>query len=161
MGKDMTGLNEKISNLIDSGLPVVSLKSDHNDIIVKALTDVSRNTGKAIYVWSENDGLSRIDAAHIAIPRTQDVGHLLNHLSTNKHYGIYVLQNLKSHLNSSLLWQQFAECIAATAENNSMLVLLGEEIQLPESLRSLIAQIWRVRTESGQTGPGDVVKKAV
>lgn len=161
MGKDMTGLNEKISAMVESGLPLVSLKSDHNDLIIRALTEVSRKTGKAVYLWNEHNGLSRIDVAHIPIPRTQQAAHLLTHLSSNKHYGIYVLDNIKSHLNSSLMWQQFAACIAATADNNSMLILLGDEIQLPESMKSLVAQIWRARNESLRSGAIDVVKKVV
>lgn len=158
--KIMTGLNDKILNLIESGLPVISLKSDHSEIIINSFTEISRSTGKAVYVWDEVDGLYRIDARHIPIPRTQEVEHLLKHLGRNKHYGIYVLKDIKRHLTSTYLWQLFAEAIAATADNDSMILLLGQEIQLPDSMKSLIAQIWRARKQSAKPATSSV-KEAI
>ena len=108
----------------------------------------------------ETEGLYRIDARHIPIPRTQEIEHLLKHLGRNKHYGIYVIQNIKQHLTSTYLWQLFAEAIAATADNDSMLLLLGEEIQLPDSMKSLIAQIWRARKQAAKLETSSV-KEAI
>ncbi len=126
---------KNIDKLTDSRFPLVHLDTHQVDHVIELFQRFTRINGKAIYLWAEDDGLVRLDAGHIMIPRTQRVDHLLNYIHATKHYGVYLLRGFGSHLQKDSVIAQLKRIVSDAKTIPKMVILLGEDISIPSELR--------------------------
>ena len=66
--------------------------------VTDLFTQLSRFSNKAFYMWEKDQGLHRIGASHIKIPRTASAKELLTHIEGSKHFGVYILRDFNDAL---------------------------------------------------------------
>lgn len=132
---------QRIDKLTEQRYPLVyfeTLRSAHVSDLFKSL---SLATSKAIYHWTPDNGLYRMDASHIMIPRSQSPRHLLELVNGTPHFGVYLLSNFEAALKEQTTIDLLKKIIANYQSNPKMLIMLGHEMSIPGELRSSIAHI--------------------
>ena len=148
---------QRIEKLTEQRYPLVyfeTLRSAHITDIFKSL---SLATSKAIYHWTPDNGLYRMDASHIMIPRSQNPRHLLELIHGTPHFGVYLLSNFEEALKEQRNIDLLKKIIAGYSDNPKMLILVGNEINIPAELRPSVAHIRHAMRTSTQEG---VTRKA-
>jgi len=124
----------QFEKILEANYRLITLETQDIERMVDMFTRLSRFTNKAIYQWQPGQGMHRIGANHITIPRTQEANHVLAHVEASTHYGVFILRDFNDALavkeNAALLHR-----IATTGDAHRVVVLLGEHIDLPDSLR--------------------------
>ena len=132
---------QRIDKLTDQRYPLVyfdTLRSAHVTDMFKSL---SLATSKAIYHWTPDTGLYRMDARHIMIPRSQSPRHLLELIHSTPHFGVYLLSNFKEALKEQRNIELLKKIIAGYTDKPKMIVMTGNEMDIPAELRPFVAHI--------------------
>jgi hypothetical protein len=124
---------DQLEKILDQGYRLVSMETYDVSRVIDLFTELSRFTNKAYYCWNAGVGVHRIGASHITIPRTQTAKDLLTHIKNSKHYGIYILTNLKDELEDEYVVQELRRI--AVEKEPKVIVLLDEFIALPPALK--------------------------
>jgi len=124
----------QFEKILDSNYRLIAMESYDVERIIDVFTRLTRFTNKAIYQWLPNQGMHRIGASHIIIPRTQSAKNVLEHVDNSPHYGVFVLRDFNAAM-------QDKECLAllkrimAPSAAHKVIVLLGETVELPAELK--------------------------
>lgn len=124
---------DQLDQMLDADARIVSIETYDPDRVTDLFSQISRFSNKAFYVAYPEQGLHRMGAAHITIPRTQRPSDLLAHINGSKHFGIYILCDF----NDALEDKHNVELLKKIATGNTakVIVLLGQFIDLPEELK--------------------------
>lgn len=125
-----------LEEIIESKYHLVSIESYDTDRVLDLFVQLSRFSNKAFYLGKPDEGMHRIGAAHITIPRTQTAKEQLEHIEGSKHYGMYILRDYGDELDNKTNIA-FLKKIA-TSEKPKNVVLLSEYINLPQELKPYI-----------------------
>lgn len=139
-----------IARLTESRFPLVYLESTEQDVLLSLFRELSRGSGKAIYQWNREDGMYRLDAGHIVIPRTQKPDNVLEYIQSSKHYGIYLLRNLGADIEQRVVADHLKRIAAAYNERPKMVILIDSGLNIPADLRPSVAHIRHVVNRAGQ-----------
>lgn len=136
---------EHLEKLIATNYKLIALETDSPEQTVIDFRPLVRQ-GKAIYVWENRSGLSRLEASHINIPNTQTPEMVLNHIKQSKLYGIFLLVGFNKEVARPAFLNTF-EQIAEAGNQKKVVFFIDSHFDYPQKLMSklLIAQEPTVR----------------
>jgi hypothetical protein len=132
---------QRIDKLTEQRYPLVYFDTLRSAHVTDKFKSLSLATTKAIYHWTPDNGLYRMDASHIMIPRTQSPRHLLELIYGTRHFGVYLLSNFEEALKEQRNIDLLKKIIAGYKDKPKMIILMGNEMDIPAELRPLVAHI--------------------
>ncbi len=142
----MDYLNQ-LEKILESKYRLLSIESYDTDRVLDLFVQLSRFSNKAFYLGKPDQGLHRVGASHITIPRTQTATEQLEHINSSKHFGIFILRNFEEKLDDKKNIALLKEI--ATGENAKVVVLLSEYLEIPRVLKPYVL---RSKHQLKQTG---------
>lgn len=124
---------DQLDQMLDANFRIVSIETYDPERVATLFTQLSRFSNKAFYLWDEAEGLHRIGASHIKIPRTATPRELLAHIESSKHFGVYILRDFNGPLADEKHIQTLLK--VAAGDVNKVVILLSDFIDLPKSLK--------------------------
>jgi hypothetical protein len=124
---------DQLDQMLDANFRIVSVETYDPERVTDLFTQLSRFSNKAFYMWENNQGLHRIGASHIKIPRTASAKELLTHIEGSKHFGVYILRDFNDALQDEKNIQSLLKI--ASGDLNKVVVLLGDFVKLPKALK--------------------------
>lgn len=124
---------DQLDQMLDANFRIVSIETYEPERVTDLFTQLSRFSNKAFYMWGDKQGLHRIGASHIKIPRTGPAKELLAHIESSKHFGVYILRDFNQALEDEKSIQSLMKI--ASGDINKVVVLLGDFINLPKALK--------------------------
>ncbi|MDX1571366.1 MAG: hypothetical protein R3200_12850 [Xanthomonadales bacterium] len=106
---------------------------------------ICRQTGRSIYHWSDNQGMTSLKAADISVPGCRKLVEALRYIVQSMQYGVYILTRYERELRGPAV--DYLRKVAA-AEDDRKVILLGQQIALPNSLEKLFHVVGE---EQGET----------
>lgn len=141
-----------IEKLIESAPPLVSFETSRVPRAIELFKSLSLNQTRPIYLWSAGDGLHRMDANHILIPRTQNPEHVLDYIKSHRHSGIFLLPGFTPHMKDARIVVQMKQTLENDI-NERVVVLLDPLIDVPELLRPYTRRVrYGQQTEQRKAG---------
>ncbi|MDH5570859.1 MAG: hypothetical protein OEY89_03775 [Gammaproteobacteria bacterium] len=128
----MEYLNQ-LEKILDGKYRLVTVETYDTDRVVDLFTQLSRFSNKPFYMTIPNEGMHRLGASHIIIPRTKTAKEQLQHIENTRHFGIYILRDFNYALDEPKIISQLKQ-IAAGPEDK-VLLLLSEFVDLPKELK--------------------------
>lgn len=129
----MDYLNQ-FDKILDGNYRLISLESYDIERLIDMFTRLSRFTNKAIYQWRPEQGMHRIGASHIVIPRTQSPKNVLEHIEGTPHFGVFILRGVNPALQDKDIVDRLLHLASNTA-THKVVILLDEDIELPAELK--------------------------
>lgn len=124
---------DQLDQMLDAHFRLVSIETYDPERVTELFTQLSRFSNKAFYVWEENQGLHRIGASHIKIPRTVSASEILNHIEACKHFGVYILRDFNESLEDENNIKRLLKI--ASGDIDKVVVLLSDFVNLPKALK--------------------------
>lgn len=132
---------ERINKLTEQSYPIVYFETLRSVHIVELFKNLSLCSSKAIYHWQPETGMYRMDANHIMIPRTIDSEDVLNTINSMAHFGVFVLTGFNEHVQDRKVVSILKKISSTHRANPKMIILLGNNIDIPGDLRPTVAHI--------------------
>ncbi len=132
---------ERINKLTEQSYPIVYFETLRSVHIVELFKNLSLCSSKAIYHWQPDTGMYRMDANHIMIPRTIDAEDVLNTIDSMAHFGVFVLTGFNDHVKDRKVVSILKKVSSTHRANPKMIILLGNNIDIPGDLRPTVAHI--------------------
>ncbi len=126
--------HEHINKLIATGYKLIAVETDSPEQTIIDFRPLVRE-GKAVYVWQNNCGLSRLEATHINIPNTKTAEMVLNHIKQSKLYGIYLLVGFSKIIAQPGLLETF-EQIVNDSNHRKVIIFIDSHFDYPHKLMS-------------------------
>jgi len=124
---------QQLEKVLETRYKLVTIETYDTDRVTDLLAEVSRFSNKAFYMCYPHQGLHRMGAAHITIPRTETPVDLLEHIDTTQHYGIYILRDFNHALEDPKAVQLLKKI--GSGNSRKLVILLSEFIDLPKELK--------------------------
>jgi len=124
---------QAIEKLVNSAPPLVSFETTKLERALDTFKALSLSHDNPFYQWSVEDGLHRMGASHIIIPRTRQPEHLLEYIHTLQHSGIFLLIGFSELLTNHSLLNQFKQILVSPVKEKTI-ILIDAEVSLPEVL---------------------------
>lgn len=148
---------QRIDNLTEQAYSLVYFETLRSAQVTDMFKSLSLASSKAIYHWTPDNGLYRMDASHIMIPRSQSPRHLLELIHGTPHFGVYLLSNFEEALKEPQTVDLLKKIIAGYNSNPKMIIMMGNEMDIPAELRPSVAHIRHtVRADTQQDSPRKV-----
>lgn len=125
---------QPIEALINSDTRLAVVETCEHDRIAEWLRKLFTKTGKASYIWTEEQGLKRIAIEHILIPNTKRPLDVMEHILSSNHFGIYLLRDFQAGLSDPKVCARLEKQITDTASIRKLVMLLGAHHKLPTRL---------------------------
>lgn len=130
-----------LQRVIDSDISIAVLDTPETDRLLSLFKRLTLTTGRAVYDWTPDNGLYRLGIEHIFIPRTRAPVEVVSYIAASRHYGIYLLRNFESALGKPSIQQLFNTIAAKEDDVRRLVMLVGEDLQLPQGLNARVARI--------------------
>lgn len=127
---------QQLEKMLEMKHRLISIETDDPERVADLFTDLCRFSSKAFYLSQNFEGLHRIGAAHITIPRTQTPKDILEHIDAVNHYGVYILRDFSSAMEDPGVIALLKRILAG--ETEKVIVLLGEYIDIPKDLKPYV-----------------------
>ena len=136
---------EHLEKILLTGYKLIAIETNSPEQTIIGFRPLVRQ-GKAIYVWENNTGLSRLEASHINIPNTKTPEMVLSHIKQSKLYGIYLLVGFSKEIGKPALFDTF-EQIASDTNEKKIVIFIDNYFNYPYNLmdKLLITQESDVR----------------
>ena len=131
----MDYLNQ-LEKILESKYRLISIESYDTERVLDLFLQLSRFSSKAFYLANPNEGMARMGASHITIPRTQTVKEQLEHIESSKHYGVFILRDIGEELEDSKNIKLLKEI--ATGNTPKVVILMSEYLDIPRQLKPYI-----------------------
>jgi len=131
----MDYLNQ-LEKILESKYRLISVESYDTERVMDLFLQLSRFSNKAFYQANPNEGMSRIGASHITIPRTQSAKEQLEYIEASKHYGVFILRDIGEELENSKNISLLKNI--ATGSTPKVVILLSEYLDIPRQLKPYI-----------------------
>jgi hypothetical protein len=132
---------QRIDKLTEQRYPLVYFETLRSAHVTDMFKSLSLATSKAIYHWTPDSGLYRMDASHIMIPRSQSPRHVLELIYSTLHFGVYLLSDFDEALKEPGNVDLLKKIIAGYNDNPKMIIFMGNGINIPAELRPSVAHI--------------------
>ncbi len=126
---------DQLEQMLNADYRIVTMETYDVSRVQDLFVQITRFSNKAFYSWHPDEGMHRIGASHITIPRTQSIEDLLKHIHNSKHFGVYILNGLTDELRNEAIVDEFITL--AKSAIPKVVILLGEFVYLPKKLRPL------------------------
>lgn len=141
-----------VEKIIESAPPLVSFETVRIPRTLELFKALSLSQERPVYLWSAGDGLHRMDASHILIPRTQQPEHVIEYINSHRYTGIFVLPGFAQFLSDPRLVVKMKDSLEAN-RSDKVIVLVDTFIEIPELLRVYTRRIRHGRqTEQRKAG---------
>jgi len=148
---------QRIDKLTEQAYSLVYFETVRSAQVTDMFKSLSLASSKAIYHWTPDNGLYRMDASHILIPRSQHPRHLLELINGTPHFGVYLISNFDEALKEQQTVDLLKKIVAGYSKNPKMIILLGNEMNIPAELRPSVAHIRHtMRSNTSQDTPRKV-----
>jgi len=124
---------QNLEKILESKYRLITIESYDTDRVHDLFVQLSRFSNKAYYVSVGNEGMHRIGASHIKIPRTQSAKEQLEHISNSKHFGVYILRDFDDELKDKKVVALLKNIVTKGCDKS--VILLSEYIELPRELK--------------------------
>lgn len=124
---------QQLEKVLETRFKLASIETYDTDRVTEVFTQLSRFSHKAIYMHQQDEGMHRLGAEHITIPRTRTATEVLEHIDNTPHYGIYILRDFNTALDDRKIIAKLKQI--ATGNKNKLVILLSEYIDLPRELK--------------------------
>jgi hypothetical protein len=131
----MDYLNQ-LEKILESKYRLMCIESYDTERVLDLFLQLSRFSNKAFYLGTPNEGMSRIGASHITIPRTQTVKEQLDHIESSKHYGVFIIRDIGEELENNKNINILKNI--ATGDTPKVVILLSEYLDVPRQLKPYI-----------------------
>ena len=131
----MDYLNQ-LEKILESKYRLISIESYDTERVLDLFLQLSRYSNKAFYLANPNEGMTRMGASHITIPRTQSVKEQLEHVEASKHYGVFIIRDIGEDLENSKNISALKNI--ATSSTPKVVILLSEYLDIPRQLKPYI-----------------------
>ncbi len=128
----MEYLNQ-LEKMLESGHRLIAMETYEVNRVCDLLLELSRFSSKPYYLAQPEQAMHRLGASHIGIPKTHHPEDLMEHIEASQHFGVYILSNYAEILDDSDLVEDLINI--ATADIHKIVVLIAENIKLPEKLK--------------------------
>lgn len=142
VAKRQTGnLSEQFfEQLVEAPGRLVAIHTKDADHCLAPFRTMSRRTGRAVYLWTPDQGLSSTREDDFTVPRTQRLVDAVNYVLKSIHYGIYVFRNFERELRHPAL-PALKRVASGSKGAERKIILIGESIALPQDLSDLTVHI--------------------
>lgn len=133
----MEHLNQ-LNQLLESGHRIIAIETQEVEHVCDLLLELSRFSAKPYYTASPQQAMYRAGVSHIAIPRTQTISGLLQHIEASKHFASFILCDYADIL-------QYSDAIKlltniATAETHKVVIIVANNFTIPEKLKPFVVR---------------------
>ena len=141
-----------LANVIESEHRLALLETEQPERVVEHFKRLTLTTGRAVYGWSPNDGLYRLGSERIFIPYTRTLPDALSYVAASRHYGIYVLRGIGDQLSKNAVKQALARILNKTDDTRRLVIVLDQDVDVPEDLESSVVRIRHNVTAARRAG---------
>lgn len=124
-----------LQRIIESDYPMAAFQTSEPERVLGTFKRLTMTTGQAIYHWQPDNGLYRLGAEHILIPRTRAPSDVLSYIAAARHYGVYLMEGFETALTRVSVQRQIQQITASDDGIRRLMLFMGDQINLPESLR--------------------------
>ena len=125
-----------LEKMLESKYRLISIESYDTERVLDLFLQLSRFSNKAFYLANPNEGMHRMGASHITIPRTQTTKEQLQYIEASKHYGVFIIRDIGDELENPKVISLLKDI--ATGEKPKVVILLSEYLDLPRQLKPYI-----------------------
>jgi hypothetical protein len=130
-----------IQRLVDSNFRLAAIETRDKARIIGLFRALSRATGKAVYCWSAEEGLYRLDAEHVSIPQTRRLAGALDYIESSIHYGIYLLPGINAPLRQPEITNAVRRAATGSDRVQRLVVMVDKALELPTALAPVTARL--------------------
>jgi len=127
---------KQLEKILESKYRLISIESYDTERVLDLYLQLSRFSNKAFYLASPNEGMSRMGASHITIPRTQSIKEQLEYIESSKHYGVFIIRDIGEELENSKNINLLINI--ATDATAKVVIMLSEYLDVPRQLKPYI-----------------------
>jgi len=127
---------EYLEKLIATDYKLITIETAATKETIRDFTAMVRE-GKAIYAWKEDEGLYRLEASHIYIPKTKTPEMILKHIQKSKHYGVYLLVDFQQYISEPKLYN-LAKQISDDKKSNKTIIFINNFSNYSPSLLEIL-----------------------
>ncbi|KAB7623674.1 hypothetical protein [Alkalilimnicola sp. S0819] len=131
----------KLTQLLDSELSVAAVQGADIQTLMVAFKRLSLTTGQAVYNWTPSNGLYRLGAEHILIPRTRQPVDVLSYVLSSRHYGMYLLHEMAEHLRKAPVQSLLKRIVQKQDGVRRLVLLLDEHTEIPAGLEEVVGVV--------------------
>lgn len=126
-----------ITLLLRSHSPVLVLETHEERRAVKLIKDLSMDIGMPIFKWSATTGMKRMDLNLDEQTHLKEPSKVLGHIKAANFQGVYILLDFHPYLTDPMLIRQLKEVAMGFENDQSKLVLISHEINIPMEIKKL------------------------
>jgi len=124
---------KQIEKMLDSGHRIITIESLECDRVCDFLLELSRISSNSFYLAAPGEGMHRLGASHITIPRTQTAEDIMEHIEASHHFGYFILRDFDKILKDEDLIEDLLSI--ATSTTNKVVIFISQNIDLPDLLK--------------------------
>lgn len=136
----MSGV-QTLQRVVDSSYRIGAVETAYPEKVIALFKRLTMTTGQAVYHWQPDNGLYRLGAEHILIPRTRSPNDVLSYIQAARHYGVYVLEDFEQSLQRESIQGQIEAIIRKDDDVRRLVLFLGHRVAMPERLAPHAAMI--------------------
>ena len=137
----------QLEKMLESGHRIITMETYEVDRICDLLLELSRFSPKPYYLAQPEQPMYRLGASHIGIPRTKTPEDLMEHIEASQHFGIYIVRDYTEILDKEDLVEDLINI--ATGDTHKVVVMVAENITLPDQLRPYVVRSKHQMKETG------------
>ena len=135
---------KSIERWVDSGMRLTAIETPDPEHVTHLFRLYSRETGKAVYLWSPDVGLFRLGAEFIPIPRTLRPADALEYILSSIHFGIYLLRDFPGDAQGVRTGNLLRRIASETTRVPRNVFLIGSAVNIAPSLRPHLQHVRHV-----------------
>lgn len=124
-------------HILQSQHNLIAIETADADDVLARFRVLALRTGQSIYYWQEDAGITSLRDREVRVPGSKRVSDALRYILQSMQFGVYLFTDYAGHLrppNTGLL-RQIAR---STSGNGRKVVFVGEQIDMPDGLDSLV-----------------------
>lgn len=131
---------QQFDDLLERDNRVLIIESPDPAGTVQQFRAFAGQTGKAIYLWSAEDGFTSLKVVDMKVPGSRRFADALRYVVNSKHYGVYGFLGFERDLKVDSI-QLLREIAKSRSGNDRKVILFTSGVRLPEGLQEDCARI--------------------
>ncbi len=127
-----------LEKLLEREDRIIALHTTDPDAAIVEFRLICRRTGRAMYHWSDVDGVVSMKAADIAVPGCQKLADALRYVVQSMHYGVYVFTQFERQLRPAAI-ARLKEILRM--HDHRTVILVSAHLDLPPRLNEQICHV--------------------
>lgn len=138
--------------IVQSSQNLIAIETVDTADVLAQFRRLALRTGQSVYTWQPDVGITSLRESAMPVPSTRRMSDALRYILQSMQFGVYLFHESIERVrapNTGLLRQ----ISRIRTGNGRKVVLIGEEIHLPDGLDDLLDRISHNQTGSGGTRP--------